>query len=596
MAHSQAEVFEDRFPLIQSCPALNEIRLAQDIKELRIEVHDGNVLHAHRIVLAARIPYLRGALSDLLGEGTSVLRWPMVPLSLATALVQYVYTGQVEMTQSNVKGMVVLARMLKIPSLINWGVEFMANRVSLENLPATWDFARSLNVKLLAEKCIGLMRAHFEDIVPTELFVRLPAGTVLGLLRSEDLSVASEEQVIAAVARWAGADDEAADDADEKLKLHTPAMLKEVQWHLTSIQCRDRVKEGYPILQKSSECLRLILQVEHWIGASDKDKSPCPFNLRPRNTSSHFGADIDQTVFLFGANKNRDGFSALRVDPQHQQAEGVADMKEPRYASYSVVGESIFVVGGGVFGSMSDVDEFLVRDGRWHERARLTSGRGCHAAAVVKVPAAAAAAATKKVGQDRWHKLPSLPEARTSPAAACLPGDSRIFIFGGFDGSSGLASVIFCHLRADWRKKAISARTADFWQPVAPMRTARHARAATPFRGAILVAGGFDGKSSLSVVEMFTPPDARSPSGQWTQLADMNQPRSGFILLPSANAVIALGNKFAGDDDQTKNSVETLTGPGGSDDWGTNLTTWIWSSKSPVKTLYQIHGAACLRM
>nr|VZI22547.1 unnamed protein product [Spirometra erinaceieuropaei] len=46
-----AEVFEDEFPLIRSCPALNEIRLA--------EVKDRTELHANRIILAARIPSLR---------------------------------------------------------------------------------------------------------------------------------------------------------------------------------------------------------------------------------------------------------------------------------------------------------------------------------------------------------------------------------------------------------------------------------------------------------------------------------------------------------------------------------------------------------
>ncbi|BHF76840.1 hypothetical protein SprV_0501993900 [Sparganum proliferum] len=73
MALPQAEVFEDQFPLIRSCPALNEIRLAQDIKDLRIEVKRGAVLHADRIVLAARVPSLRAALSGPLGEENSVL-------------------------------------------------------------------------------------------------------------------------------------------------------------------------------------------------------------------------------------------------------------------------------------------------------------------------------------------------------------------------------------------------------------------------------------------------------------------------------------------------------------------------------------------
>nr|VZI32264.1 unnamed protein product [Spirometra erinaceieuropaei] len=225
-------------------------------------------------------------------------------------------------------------------------------------------------------------------------------------------------------------------------------------------------------------------------------------------------------------------------------------------ASYSAVAESIFVVGGSA-SCERRVDEFLVREGRWRDRAPLAVGRWGHAAAVVKVPTAAAdgeetliddfggwdpisSCEIYDVRQDRWHKLPDLPEARGGPAAACLPGDSRVFLFGGRDERfTALASVVFCHLRADWRWRR--RREANFWRPAAPMRTARWGLAATAFRGAILVAGGWDDRT-LNTVEMFTPPDAGSPLGQWTELAHMQQPRSDFTLLTSANAVFALGN------------------------------------------------------
>ncbi|VDL88426.1 unnamed protein product, partial [Schistocephalus solidus] len=103
---------------------------------------------------------------------------------------------------------------------------------------------------------------------------------------------------------------------------------------------------------------------------------------------------------------------------------------------------------------------------------------------------------------NRWFNLPAMREKRLGPAAACLPGDSRVFVFGGWDDSC-LDSVEFCLLEADWEEATVtSARTADFWQAAAPMRTARYAPAATPFRGRIIVAGGFDdGKGSLNVVE-----------------------------------------------------------------------------------------------
>ncbi|VDL88301.1 unnamed protein product [Schistocephalus solidus] len=100
-------------------------------------------------------------------------------------------------------------------------------------------------------------------------------------------------------------------------------------------------------------------------------------------------------------------------------------------------------------------------------------------------------------------------------------------------------SVTFCRLEAT----ATSARTANFWQAAASMRTARWALAVTPFRGRIIVAGGFaNGEESLNVVEMFTPPDASSPLGQWTELTGMKQGRAFFTLLTFANAVFALGS------------------------------------------------------
>nr|VZI01106.1 unnamed protein product [Spirometra erinaceieuropaei] len=106
------------------------------------------------------------------------------------------------------------------------------------------------------------------------------------------------------------------------------------------------------------------------------------------------------------------------------------------------------------------------------------------------------------VRQDKWHKLPDLPEARVRAAAACLPGDSQVFVFGGWNprdtrlaaclqsGDSrvwnnssvvfcgldkhrtALASVLICHLHAHWRRRRQEATSANFWQSAAPMRTA----------------------------------------------------------------------------------------------------------------------------
>ncbi|BHF73899.1 hypothetical protein SprV_0401698300 [Sparganum proliferum] len=425
----------------------------------------------------------------------------------------------------------------------------MATRVTLENLATTWDFAKSMRMGSLMETCINLMQAQFMNFVSTDLFLRLPADTVLTLLRNDHLSVDSEEDVFEAISSWVAAGDKECDN--QRLRLHAPEMLKEVRWCQTTLQFRSRLLNSHPIFQEGNSCARFMGLVEQWIYNADKDKPSCPFNQRRRTHRTIF-------FLVFGEDKDQDRWSVLRFYPQLEKEERIADMEEREGASYSLVGESIFVVGGDTAQQeySTSVEEFLVAVRRWRKRASLAVGRRWHAAAVLTEAAGEAllgvfggndedgrlsSCEVYEVSRDRWFKLPDLREERSSMAAACLPGDSRVFVFGGWNGSSRLASVEFCQLRADWRERATSS---DFWQPAAPMRTARDELAATHFRGKIIVAGGYDvGINRLNVVEMFTPPDARCPQGQWTELASMKEPRSFFALLTSNDdAVFALGN------------------------------------------------------
>ncbi|BHF85599.1 hypothetical protein SprV_1002876800 [Sparganum proliferum] len=596
MALADVEVFEDAVPLVRSCPALNEIRTSGELKDLTIEVKHGATLNAHRIILAARIPSLRAALSGALGKDNSVLKWPTVPPNLANSLIKYVYTGQLEVTQTNAMAVVMFAKMMKLSNLENWGVQFMANRVNLENLATTWDFAKSMRMGSLMKTCINLMQEQFRSLVYTDLFLRLPADTVLTLLRNDHLSVDSEEAVFEAISSWVRAGDKECDN--QRLRLHAPEMLKEVRWCQTTVQFRSRLVGSHPMFQDSTSCARFMSQVEQWMTYTDKDKPPCPFNRRRRPPQTIF--------FVFGKDKDQDRWSVLRFDPHLEKEERIADMEKREYATYSPVGESIFVVGGDTAQGWysSGVEEFLVAERRWRKRASLAVGRRYHAAAVLTEAAGEAligvfgglsnggplsSCEVYEVSRDRWFKLPDLREKRSATAAVCLPGDSRIFVFGGTNDSSPLASVEFCQLRADWRERATSS---DFWQPAAPMRTARWGLAATHFRGKIIVAGGYDGKKDLDVVEMFTPPAARCPRGQWTELAGMKESRAFYALLTSTDdAVFALGSWFG-----SGNTVETFTAPDGSADVSNDLTAWSWSSKKPLETLERIAGAASIRM
>nr|VZI32240.1 unnamed protein product [Spirometra erinaceieuropaei] len=487
--------------------------------------------------------------------------------------------------------------MVKLSDLENRAVQFMANRVNLENLATTWDFAKSMCIGSLTESCLNLMNAQFKSLVSSNVFVRLPADTVLTLLRNDSLPVDSEEDVFMAISSWACSGGKEADN--ERLSVHAPEMLKEVRWSQTTLQFRSRLVDSHPMFQESNSCLRFMTQVERWMSCADRDTTPCPFNRRWRP---------HPTIFVFGRGKGQDRWSVLRFNSRLENEERVADMEKREYASCSVVGESIFVVGGDteLVKNSPSVEEFLVGEQCWRKRPPLAVGRSYHAAAVVREAGGKAligifggrsnhgrlsSCEVYDVSQERWFKLPDMREKRSATAAASLPGDNRVFVFGGRNDSCWLPSMEFCHLQADWLESAASASTEDFWQPAAPMRTARSALAATYFRGKIIVAGGYDGEKDLDVVEMFSPPDARCPQGQWTVLAGMKETRWSFTLVPSTDAVYAFGFLF-----RSRNTVETLTAPGESVDVSNDLTSWTWSSKKPLESLAFIGGAAGINM
>ncbi|VDN23226.1 unnamed protein product [Dibothriocephalus latus] len=152
MSVSQAQLFQDKLPLIRNCPALNELRLAEELTGLIIE---------------------------------------------------YAYTGQVEITRENVLGLAGLARMVQLPALMDWAVKVLAKSVSTENVELTWDFATSLDSRMLRDVCLRRMAAHFKYFVYSDLFVRLPADAVLHLLQNNHVAVSSEEQLFCAISRWA---------------------------------------------------------------------------------------------------------------------------------------------------------------------------------------------------------------------------------------------------------------------------------------------------------------------------------------------------------------------------------------------------------
>ncbi|VDN29637.1 unnamed protein product [Dibothriocephalus latus] len=324
MAHQKTQTFEDELPLARSLPELDDLRMAGKLTDLTIELQDNALLHAHRVVLASRVPSLCDTLCGTTTKGqTEVLKWPKFSSEVATAFVDYIYRGQLKVNEANAVGLIMLSQELEIRQVEAWSVSFMACRLNSENIANNWALAQLLKSDMLSAACLNYMKWTFEVTVASNLFIQLPSDALLSLLWADDLQVDSEETVLNAIGRWVSP----LGEVDETRLLHAEAMMRHVRWNQINVEILHRLRDDDKGFWNKN------------VGCSERGTSQKLMDVMP-------GLDL-----AFAASKN-----------------------------------CIFViVGYEQDGNYTYVDKFDTREHRWAECAPLAEWLEKHAAVAVSV-------------------------------------------------------------------------------------------------------------------------------------------------------------------------------------------------------------------
>ncbi|KAL7052949.1 hypothetical protein AAHC03_027166 [Spirometra sp. Aus1] len=79
MARTDIQIFDDEFPLYKSCSAMEDMWQKNEANDVKIELLDGGDINAHRLVLAARVPYIRQLVNQKKEEPELIFQWKTVP-------------------------------------------------------------------------------------------------------------------------------------------------------------------------------------------------------------------------------------------------------------------------------------------------------------------------------------------------------------------------------------------------------------------------------------------------------------------------------------------------------------------------------------
>nr|VZI17086.1 unnamed protein product [Spirometra erinaceieuropaei] len=589
MANQETQSFEDEVALVRCLPELNCLRMTGELTDVILVLQDEISLHVHKLVLVCRVPSLRESLCTMHTQKKAVLEWPKVSSEVARPLIDYVYTGQLEVNEANATGLIVLSQQLVMPQVEEWAVSFLAARFNAENIKKYWDLAKLLKSEQLMNACFHHMKTNFEATVASDFFIQLPADTVLSILRADDLIVDREESVFKSIGLWVSSPGE----VEENRLVHIEAMLREVRWNQVDADFRSRLLNEEGFWNKTMECFKLLARVIAWIEhPSARVDGECPFNEKRRRPLGG--------ICLIG--KLKTGLRCfIEYDVDANTLKPLAGVTGSSNAVFVAIEGCIFAIGGDKDdGSFLNVDKFDTKELRWKECAPLSSGRMFLAAVAVPVGQENVICVFGGVSryyecldtcevyspqEDKWYRLPGLKEKRQRSTAVALP-DGRVFVIGGQCSDKLLSSVEMCHLRepADWRgpRKSLDDFWNSFWKAAAPMISAYEIRAAVAFKGSIFVAAGS--------VNVFAPPDKRRPLGQWTSL-----PYCGMTGYLGA-FVVNQDRLFCFRNDKQEVSVREFVPPSSPPmPSRKEFDFWTWSDPRKIDALSCIEQAFILR-
>ncbi|KAK3587861.1 hypothetical protein CHS0354_019732 [Potamilus streckersoni] len=514
-------------------------------------------ISCHRVVLAASSPYFRAMFTIPVKEsiGGEVEIHDVAPQTLH-AIVNYLYTGEITLTNENVQDIIMVATMWELPSIVNMCGEHMSQELCLSNCVDVFSFASHFICHELMETSKSFILDHFSEIVcNNDRLSNLTMQQFLELVSSDMLCVSSEEVVYKAVIRWVQQD-------VENRKQYLPDLFHEIRLPLISDEFIEGTMKAKSLLMNDTCCRdRIIRFTEHrnllerssldYIEAltnPEQDAVGKEFCNRPRlgmynrKMIVFAGGAFGPNERSFGAFDHQTKFNYFSIKP-HPTFD--FKYKIEFYQLVTTDENEIFFIGGIFFESyhfqdsgpaLADVFQYSMKDVKWLKRSSMNYPRCCFSASCTgsRIYVMGGKASYPR-GQpldclecyiqekDVWQQLSSAPVPLYRHSATIYK--DGIFVFGGICEEQYMDTVLRYSIQSDeWtlvKTEMVNTR-ADF--------------AAVTFKDKIYLVGGASEHQNIVSVEIYHPDQNR-----WTYGEEFPEERKNFWAVLMDESIYVCG-------------------------------------------------------
>lgn len=530
---------------------MNELRKQESLCDVTL-VAEGRQFPVHKIVVVSSSPYFRAMFNGTMAESSKEhVNLAGVQAPALNQLIEYIYSGEVEVTEDNVQSLLPAANLLQLSWVRDSCCRFLQSHLHPSNCLGIRTFADIHSCSDLLLASTTFTEENFADVVKGDEFLNLSDSEVCALISSDQLSVGTEEKVFEAAMAWVMS------DVAERKK-HLRALLENVRLPLLSKEYLIEMNQENELIKEGDkDCKDLIIEALTYhlmpmelkakqVGGSARTRPRIPMGL-------------SKVLIIVGGQAPKAIKKVEAYDFKNECWDRLTDMTARRCRAGVASYKGYIWAVGGFNGSqrVRTVDIFDPVKGEWNPGPPMDARRSTLGAAVLNNNLYAVGGFDGASGldtaevysekKDRWCRIADMTTRRSSVGVGVV--GSFLYAVGGYDGAQRQCLSSVEKYDPD----------ANEWSKVAEMTTRRSGAGVGVVDGLLYAVGGHDGPKVRKSAEVFNP-----QCNKWTQIADMLNRRR--------NAGVASVNGFVyvvgGDDGTTNlNSVEF---------YNPQTDTWSW--------------------
>ena len=496
---------------------LDILRKNQRFCDVKVLVKDKE-LTAHKAVLAVASPFFLSLLtSDMRESKEHLIR---LELEEATASVmedalQYIYTGNVSVTEENAHNLMATADYLLLPGLKTVVGRYLMEILATENCVFNYYFADKYQCEVLREKAREVINSDFSAVMETDDFLGLDIKQVMEWVSSDNIIVNAEEEVFRGIVKWVS-------HHRSEREAEFPGLLHQIR--LISIPhdflLSKLVKEEL-VTKHTVSCLNFVLDAMRlMVSGTDEQVTQQPRKCLEIHTDA---------IFVCG------GCRSLCFFPEENVWYKLSDMlfHHDHGSNPSQCRSKIYIPcqGSNQLGGSSLMKCYTPSANSWgvFQVSRPFTGTAVFRGHLYATEERTSCTFVYRCDPEKDCCRP-LKKTHTNFSGSCVVTDEQyIYLIGGSTGiwlRTPVSTTYRCDPSADDHE----------WEEVAPINQARRNACGAAMNGKVYIAGGHQGHLTLNTCEVFNP-----VTNEWQLMPSLVVPRRSASMVCYEGTLYVLG-------------------------------------------------------